>query len=242
MGRSDSSDIHAHTRVRHEPRTVIAGGMFDPPHNGHLAMLVAASIPGDDVRIIVAGVPPHRAQPIASAQDRLDMAAAGIAHDPVLSNRNVSVSDVEIRRGRDVAYTVDTVRSLEHGVLPGRPVLVIGDEHAATITSWHDWEDLLGMVDIAVVPRTGVVDQSSDAAEQLEALIHDRGGEVWWCPMQAVSSSSTAVRDLVAAGDLAAVAQMVPAGVMPLLLEVYGAAQSMHAQVPAPNIGPAEVQ
>ncbi len=242
MGRSGSSTTDAHQRVRHEPRTVIAGGMFDPPHNGHVAMLAAASIPGDDIRIIVAGVPPHRAQPVASAQDRLDMAAAGLAHEPVLGDRMVTVSDVEIRRGRDVAYTVDTVRSLTNDMLPGRPVLVIGDEHAATITTWHAWEDLLSIVDLAVVTRTGIVDATSDGASNLESLLHQRGGQVWWCPMQPVTTSSTAVRELVASGDLRSAAELVPAGVLPLLPGVYGAVHEAASAVPAPNIGPAGVQ
>ncbi len=200
---------------------MVIGGMFDPPHLGHMAMIAAATVPGDDIWIIVAGVPPHRTPPVASSSDRLRMVAAAVQHAPELADRSVHVSDMEVARGDEVSYTVDTVRALSTRALPGRPVLVVGDEHAAGITTWHAWDVLLDMVDLAVVTRTGIAEQGSDVAQRVELCAAEHGARVWWCSMVPVPASSTDIRRLVEAGDIEAAAREVPAGVAPLLDDVY---------------------
>ncbi len=212
----------SHVTTRTEPRTVLVGGMFDPPHNGHVAMVAAATIPGDEVQIIVSGVPPHRPQPIAPIRDRLDLAAAAFTEHPSLVGRRVVISDIESRDAHEVSYTIDTVRQIASHSMPGRPVLVIGDEHAATIETWHSWQELLEIVDLAVVTRHGSVVAGTSQGARLESLAQARGSVIWWCPMPPVATSSTGIRARVEAGDMRAVESSVPEQVMPLLSGIYG--------------------
>jgi len=50
----------------------ILGGTFDPVHNGHLRVAWEAAEALDaEVRLMPASVPPHRAAPVATPQQRV---------------------------------------------------------------------------------------------------------------------------------------------------------------------------
>jgi nicotinate-nucleotide adenylyltransferase len=129
----------------------ILGGTFDPIHYGHLRLaadvMKALGLP--EVRMIPAGVPPHRSQPVASAADRMAMTELGCAEFPGL-----------IADGREIAragpsYTVVTLQSL-HAEDPTLPLaLIIGSDAFAGLSGWHKWEQIFTLAHLVVVQRPG---------------------------------------------------------------------------------------
>src|SRR6516164_3086531 len=95
--------------MRHaSPIIALLGGTFDPIHYGHLRLAadVKSAVGLDEVRLIPAGDPPHRAPPVASAEHRLAMTELGCEEFTGL------VADArEVHRaGR--SYTVLTLESM----------------------------------------------------------------------------------------------------------------------------------
>src|ERR1700675_4142645 len=86
----------------------IVGGTFDPIHYGHLRLgaEVMAALGLSEVRMIPAGIPPHRSPPFASGADRLAMTELGCAEFPGLV-----ADDREILRPGP-SYTVVTLQAL----------------------------------------------------------------------------------------------------------------------------------
>jgi nicotinate-nucleotide adenylyltransferase len=130
----------------------ILGGTFDPIHYGHLrlAVDVRAALALSEVRLIPAGVPPHRALPVASAADRLAMTVLGCAEFAGLS-----ADPREIARPGP-SYTVATLEEL-HAEQPLLPLaLLIGADAFAGLAQWWRWERLFTLAHLVVVERPGV--------------------------------------------------------------------------------------
>jgi nicotinate-nucleotide adenylyltransferase len=130
-------------------RLGVFGGAFDPPHAAHHALVEAAlaQLQLDAMLVLPTGNAWHKARPLSSAQDRIAMAKLAFADLP-----QVSVDTREILR-QGPTYTVDTLRELqaEH---PGATLfLVIGDDQARALQSWHDWEAVVQIAIICVAER-----------------------------------------------------------------------------------------
>lgn len=159
------------------------GGTFDPPHIGHLAVGSAAldQLDVDEVRFVPAGRPWQKsARVVTPSEHRLAMVRLATAGD----DRFV-VDDIEIRR-HGPSYTIDTVRDL------GSPImLILGADAAASIPTWDRAEDLLEIVEIAVIPRPGV---------DIDAVIASVPGTLRALSMPTIDLSATEIRDHIAAG------------------------------------------
>jgi len=127
------------------------GGTFDPIHHGHLDVARAAhdALGLDDVTLVPSRVPPHRAQPCASAEHRVAMARLA-ADEPWLD-----VSTIEID-AEGPSYTATTMDRLEADGVDLRSLVVItGADAFAGVLGWHRAESLLQRVSFAVVSRPG---------------------------------------------------------------------------------------
>ncbi len=161
----------------------ILGGTFDPPHNAHLAMARAAcaQLALDAVRLMPAGDPwQKRDATVSAALHRWAMTVLLADEDDQLV-----ADDTEISRSGP-SYTIDTIEQLGD-----RHVLIVGADAALGIPTWHRGDELLELVDLAVVPRPVT------SVGQVELAV---GRSVVWLEMDPIDLSSTKIRELAAAG------------------------------------------
>ncbi len=135
-----------------EPRRVaVLGGTFDPVHNGHLALAVAArdAVGAAEAWLLPARVPALRAAPIAPAGLRLAMLEAAVRGAPGLR-----VDDLELRRA-DVSYTWDTLSALRAARPDVEPWWVLGSDAVRRIAEWHRADELRALLRVVVAQRRG---------------------------------------------------------------------------------------
>src|SRR5579884_1723014 len=143
----------AHRRRRSNNMQPIGlfGGTFDPIHYGHLrtAFELWQELRLAEVRFMPTGSPPHREQPLASAELRLRMVQAAVADQQAFV-----VDDREVRR-TGISYSVDTLTELR-GEYPDRSLcLLLGMDAFLGLPNWHRWRDLLDLAHVCVATRPG---------------------------------------------------------------------------------------
>ncbi|MGH8529443.1 MAG: nicotinate-nucleotide adenylyltransferase [Nevskiales bacterium] len=188
-----------------KPPIGILGGTFDPVHNGHLRLAVQLRdlLGLAQVRLIPSARPPHRGAPAAAPGQRAKWIRVALAGEPnlILDNREL------IRSG--TSYTVDTLTDLQKE-LPDTPLcLAMGDDAFAALDQWHQWERLLELAHLVVVPRPGV---SSKLPPRIAKLLADReiknpaqlgrarSGHIYHTEFPLLEISGTEIRDLLRAG------------------------------------------
>jgi nicotinate-nucleotide adenylyltransferase len=166
------------------PRIGVFGGLFNPPHVGHLSLCQEAAwqLGLDRVVLVPTGHPPHRAPPPESPEMRLRLAQAA-----ALGNAMFTVSRLEIDR-IGPSYTVDTLRELSHRY-PGSSLhLLIGADQLAAMETWHEPATIVQLARLAAALRPGV-DVSRADAPNLD-----------WVEMPQIGISSSLVRERVRSG------------------------------------------
>ena len=142
----------------------ILGGTFDPIHYGHLRLAadVRTGLGLAEVRLVPAGVPPHRPPPVASAEHRFAMTALGCAEFVGLAADRVEID----RPGP--SYTVATLEALRERD-PSRPLaLVVGSDAFAGLAQWRHWERLFALAHFIVVERPGAAATGAELAPELQ--------------------------------------------------------------------------
>jgi len=129
----------------------VLGGSFDPVHDGHVAMArrVLAEGRTDHLVVMPAGRSPHKAQPLASAPERLAMvhlAFTGIA--------DVSVDERELDRSGP-SYTVDTMRELAAEMPEVTWRLVLGGDNLESFGAWKRPREIVDLAELVVLARPG---------------------------------------------------------------------------------------
>lgn len=130
-------------------RIGLLGGSFNPAHEGHCHISLAAlrRLRLDEVWWVVS--PQNPLKPgagMASFADRL-AAARALAGD-----RRIRVTDIEARLG--TRYTIDTVNALRRACPGTRFVLLVGADILEQLPRWRRWDSLFRRVAIAVFART----------------------------------------------------------------------------------------
>jgi nicotinate-nucleotide adenylyltransferase len=171
----------------------ILGGTFNPPHVGHLVMVLEAldQLELDRVLLMPVARPPHKeALADPGADVRLELCRLAIAGEDRLA-----VSDVEIERG-GASYTVDTLRALHERDPEHDLTFIVGGDMAYSLPTWREPEAVLELARLAVAERDGL--RREDLAQRLEPL--HSGDRVVFFDMPRIDLSSSAVRERVATG------------------------------------------
>lgn len=149
----------------------VFGGIFDPPHNGHLAVLRGAErhFAFDRLLVLVVADPGHRS--VSSSAD-VRLALARLA----FPEREVELDEH--------ARTVDLLRARQFD----DPVFVIGADELMDFPNWKEPATVLALARLAVAARPGhVVEGTTDRIVQFA--------------IEPADVSSTEIRRRVAAGE-----------------------------------------
>ncbi len=191
-----------------QPLRAFYGGTFDPVHNGHIAIALAArDALGTTIWMLPAADPPHRAAPGANAEQRaamLDLAIQGQA--------GLRVDRRELQRDMP-SYTVDTLRELreKHGA-EAPLAFVIGADSLHGLTRWKEPEALIAGAHWVVAERPGSALDEHLPPEvarlvgtrwtlNAAALRESPGGNVLRLRQPLHVESATQIRRRIAAGE-----------------------------------------
>jgi nicotinate-nucleotide adenylyltransferase len=174
-------------------RVGILGGAFNPPHIGHLVCAQEAllQLELDKVLFVPVGQAPHREiEEDPGAEARLELVELATADDDRFESSRVEVD----REGP--SYTSDTLRQMRAEASGDEHFLILGGDQAAGLPSWHEPEEVLSLVTVAVVER---VSWTRNAIGIKIARL--KGSErVRYLDMPLMQVSSSAIRRRVATG------------------------------------------
>jgi nicotinate-nucleotide adenylyltransferase len=163
--------------------TALYGGVFDPPHNGHVALAEAAldHFAPERLLVLVGVSPGHRTVHLDPGK-RLELATLAFGGLP-----NTEVVPDPYPR------TVELLR----GNRFDDPLFLIGADEFAAFPTWKDPDEVLELARLGVATRPGYAPEALDAV--LEGLEWPDRVEFFGIP--AVDVSSSQVRRRVQAGE-----------------------------------------
>ena len=173
--------------------TTLLGGTFNPPHNGHVALLRAAEDRfGDEVVVLVAARPGHKGVEL-DAVTRLELARAAFPDQEVeLEPHERTVDMLKTGRWRD-------------------PLFLIGADEFSDFMSWKDPEGVVARARLAIATRPGY------PRERLEKVLRQlsRPDRILLFEIEPLPISSEDLRGRVSRGE--AIDGLVPEAVAELI-------------------------
>jgi len=145
----------------------ILGGTFDPIHIGHTLPVkaVADYLSLTEVLLIPANIPPHKATPNVSAQQRAEMVHLACDTEPLFT-----CDERELKRDGN-SYTVDTVKELSKEFPQHTLYFIVGLDSLLTFTSWHKYKEILSLCHLVVNTRPNY--QLDNLDEATTALLNN---------------------------------------------------------------------
>ena len=183
-------------------RLGVFGGSFDPPHVAHVALAHAAleQLQLDQLRIFPTGLAWHKTPASTPPEHRLALAQIAFGDLP-----QTVIDDRELRRAGPT-YTIDTLRELKAEHPASQLFLVMGEDQAALLTRWREWEAILQLAIICVAGRT-----TPQAAQQETPPGLPAQAQLRLLKLPPMPESATQVRGRVAHGE--GIDHLVPPGV-----------------------------
>jgi nicotinate-nucleotide adenylyltransferase len=139
-------------------RTGLLGGSFNPAHEGHRRISLAAlrALDLDEIWWLVSpGNPLKPAKSMAPLAARLASAR--------LMARRAPIRPTAIERELGTRYTADTLAALRRRYPKRRFIWLMGGDNLAQFHRWRDWRTIARRVPIAVIGRPGYETQARAA-------------------------------------------------------------------------------
>lgn len=181
------------------------GGTFDPIHYGHLrtAFELLQGLKLSQVRFLPTGNPPHREQPLASAELRVQMVRAAVVGQP-----GFVVDDRETRR-QGASYSVDTLTELRADYPAHSLCLLLGMDAFLGLPTWHRWREIFELCHVVVAHRPGwkapmmgplgklMVDRGTGSVRELHGSL---AGRIYVQAVTQLEIASTDLRAVISSG------------------------------------------
>lgn len=184
-------------------RVGIYGGMFDPVHDGHMAVARHALdlLQLDRLLLVPCHVPNHREPPVGSAAQRvamLQLAAAG--------HERMTIDSIEIH-SEEISYTARTLERIRERLPRAGLALVLGMDAFLGLPQWRNPERLFEIAHILVIAREKLPMDYHMAGRfggsmisGPEQMFQSGHGRVLLTEDVCADVSSSAVRELLARG------------------------------------------
>lgn len=187
-------------------RIGVFGGAFDPPHNAHVALALAAldQFELDLLYVIPTGPAWYKARALSAPVHRLAMTRLAFEEMP-----RVVVDDRELKRAAPT-FTFDTLQTLQAEDPQAQLYLFIGADQFAAFRQWHRWQAISELAIICIADRA----QYTLTQTQCDAFPgHNNRFAALKLPLMPVSA--TQIRKLLASDEVSAagIAQLVPTSV-----------------------------
>ena len=145
------------------------GGSFDPIHQGHLSVALAALEKFDLRKILLCPAffaPLRKEKPLFSAEHRLAM-----VESVVRENASLCTFDHEIRSSR-TCYTYETLKAVQQ-LYPNEQVfLMLGDDQLNKFDQWKFHQNILNEFQIIVFNRNNIANGKDFSKKFPSARIH----------------------------------------------------------------------
>jgi len=148
-------------------RIALFGGSFDPVHNGHLLVALAAieELSLERIFFIPAAQSPFKPESKPAPADlrarMLRLALAG--------QTRYEVDTQEIQRG-GTSYTIDTVRDYRTRFPNAELFYLIGADHIPQLHKWRAANELAAAVEFVAIPRPGESAPAAPTGFRVRAL------------------------------------------------------------------------
>jgi nicotinate-nucleotide adenylyltransferase len=133
-------------------RVALFGGSFDPVHNGHLFVALAAmeELSLERIFFVPAAQSPFKPETKPAPPElRLRMLRLALA-----GQTRYEVDAQEIRRG-GTSYTLDTVRDYRRRFPKAELFYLIGADHIPQLHKWRAADELATTLEFVAIPRPG---------------------------------------------------------------------------------------
>ena len=200
--KNKSMSIDSHTPA--EPLALF-GGTFDPVHYGHLRCADEArqKLKLRQLFLLPSGTPVHRVSPAASTTQRLEMLHLAQQEFPSLA-----IDSREMDRGGP-SYMVDTLQELRNEYPHRSLLLLVGQDAANRLHTWHEWEQLFELSNLVILTRPGETFEYRHDLEleienrqvlQVEELTSSEYGRVLQLQVSPVDISATTIQSVMRLG------------------------------------------
>lgn len=186
-----SAELNSNTVNNRRLRLGIFGGTFDPIHNAHIRLALAAKDEYnlDRVHILVSGQPPHKLNKEKTA-DNLRFEMARLA---CISKNGLIADDYEIRH-QGIDYTYLTLQHFNKEYPDADIYFIIGEDSLFDIERWKKPEIILSIAGILVAKRQGG-NYSTDILDRIEYLNKKYNAKIDFISSKIDFISSTMIRE-----------------------------------------------